>query len=85
MIPIKNLFKLTKRAGLGDGEYIDIEEKPVTGKESGVIIEVAGQKIDADHSLSSIIRNYPVGSGVSVKIERNKEIIILGVTLEEKK
>jgi len=54
-------------------------------KEGDIIIEVAGQKIDADHSLSSIIRNYPVGSGVSVRIERNKEIIILGVTLEEKK
>jgi len=47
-------------------------------------LEIGGVKIDAEHSLSSLIQRYNVGDTVSVKIRRGDKELTLPITLGER-
>ncbi|MFH1193275.1 MAG: trypsin-like peptidase domain-containing protein [Candidatus Jorgensenbacteria bacterium] len=49
-----------------------------------IILEIGGVKIDADHSLSSLIQRYNVGDTVNVKIRRGEKELTLPVTMGER-
>ncbi|PIT91605.1 hypothetical protein COU12_02185 [Candidatus Jorgensenbacteria bacterium CG10_big_fil_rev_8_21_14_0_10_54_38] len=49
-----------------------------------IILEIGGVKIDAEHSLSSLIQRYNVGDTVSVKIRRGDKELTLPITLGER-
>lgn len=54
-------------------------------KENDLILEINGQKLDVDHSLSSIISRAAPGDKVTLKIARDGKEMTLTVTLEERK
>ncbi|MBI4119791.1 MAG: trypsin-like peptidase domain-containing protein [Parcubacteria group bacterium] len=49
-----------------------------------VILEISGERIDQDHSLSSIIQKYNIGDVITLKVLRGKDTITLSITLEER-
>jgi serine protease Do len=49
-----------------------------------IILELDGQKIDQDHSLSYLIQKYNIGDQVSLKILRSGQEMTLKATLEER-
>lgn len=49
-----------------------------------IILEVDGERIDADHSLASIIQKHEVGDTVRLKILRNGEEFSVTVTLDKR-
>jgi len=50
-----------------------------------IILEIDGERIDADHSLGSLLLTKRVGDTITVRIMRNKREQVLQVTLEELK
>jgi S1-C subfamily serine protease len=51
--------------------------------ENDIILEADGTKIDADHSLGSIVMNKNVGDKVSLKVYHKGEVKTVTVTLAE--
>ncbi len=49
-----------------------------------IILELNGEKIDQDHSLSYLIQKYNVGDQISLKILRNGKEMTLQAILEER-
>ena len=54
-------------------------------KEGDIILEVNGQKVDANHDLSSLIRQYKVGDKITLKVLRGNDYLNIEVVLEERK
>ncbi|MDD5547818.1 MAG: trypsin-like peptidase domain-containing protein [Candidatus Pacebacteria bacterium] len=54
-------------------------------KAEDIILEVNGEKIDEDNSLSALLQKYNVGDKVKLKILRDSKEIEIEVALEEKK
>lgn len=52
--------------------------------ENDIILEIAGQKIDADHSLVYAIGQHSVGDAVTIKLWHKGETKDVTVTLEER-
>jgi S1-C subfamily serine protease len=46
---------------------------------------VNGQKVDANHDLSSLIRQYKVGDRITLKVLRGNDYLNIEVVLEERK
>ena len=53
-------------------------------KEGDVILEVNGQKLDQNHSLSSTVTRFAPGDVIELKISREKKEQVIRVTLEER-
>ena len=49
------------------------------------MLEINGERIDASHTLASLIQKYHVGDQVTLKLLRGGEDIEAKVTLEERK
>lgn len=54
-------------------------------KEGDIILEIGGIRVDAEHSLASLIQALGVGETISLKIMRNGKEMIVSVTLAERK
>lgn len=52
-------------------------------KEKDIILEINGQKINQDHSLAGILKNYDPGDVVKMKILTGKNEKEIAVTLGE--
>ncbi len=53
-------------------------------KANDQILEVNGQKLDGNHSLSSLVTRYAPGDKVTLKIVRDKQEQLIDLTLEER-
>ena len=58
---------------------------PLHIKEKDIILQINGEKITTNNSLSQIIRNYNVGDKVTLHILRGSKEIDIDVTLVERK
>ena len=54
-------------------------------KDHDIILELNGQKIDAEHTLGSLIQQHQVGDEVALKIFRDGKEFDVKVKLEERK
>jgi serine protease Do len=54
-------------------------------KEGDIILEIGGARVDAEHSLASLVQERQVGETVSLKILRDGKDMIVPVILEERK
>ncbi|MBI2587780.1 PDZ domain-containing protein, partial [Candidatus Azambacteria bacterium] len=54
-------------------------------KEGDIILELNGTRIDADHSLGSLIANRQVGEEVTLKVRRDDETLTIKARLEERR
>lgn len=50
-----------------------------------IILEVNGQKIDANNPLGLVIQKYEIGQVIKLKIKRGDKELTINVTLEERK
>ncbi|MDO8436288.1 MAG: trypsin-like peptidase domain-containing protein [bacterium] len=75
---------VTKGEGGEPAIAIDSAAQKAGLKENDIILELNGEKITADNTLAKVIMKYNVGDTVPLKILRNKEEIILQVTLSER-
>ncbi len=69
-----------------NGEVAIVPNSPAAQaglKESDIILEINGKKIDLDYPLISQINIYSVGSKISLKIWRDGQILTLDVALAE--
>lgn len=69
------------------GEAAVIKDSPADKagiKESDVILEFGGKRVDKDRQLASLVLLHSVGEIVPVKIWRNGETLNLNVTLSER-
>ena len=53
-------------------------------KAEDIILEVNGMKITKERSLISLIQKYDVGDILTLKIQREKDILTLRITLAER-
>lgn len=53
--------------------------------ENDIILEVDGQKVDAEHPLANLLNQYNVGDTVTLKVWRKGNTSDVKVTLEERK
>ncbi len=53
-------------------------------EENDIILEIAGQKVDLEHPLPSLIITHSIGEMISVKVLHDGEEKILRMTLEER-
>jgi len=53
-------------------------------KEGDIILEINGQRIDADHTLSAIIKNYNAGDKITLKILRDQQELNIEVVLADR-
>lgn len=70
--------------GTGDGELAVIPGAPADKAgivENDIILEANGQKLDADHSLASVIRKKNVGDTLTLKVLSKGKEKIVSVTL----
>ncbi len=49
-----------------------------------IILEVDGQAVDTDHSLSTLIQQYNVGDTVTLQVQRGSQVLTLPLTLAER-
>lgn len=49
-----------------------------------IILEVNGQKIDQDHTLTSFVQKYGVGDILNLKVQRGDKVLTLKAVLEER-
>ncbi len=54
-------------------------------KAGDLVLEINGQRIDADHSLASYVQNQQVGDEISLKVIRDGKEMEVKVKLEERK
>jgi serine protease Do len=54
-------------------------------KENDIVLEINGNKVDADHSLAAIIKNYNPGDQIKLKVLSNGQTKEITVTLGETK
>ena len=54
-------------------------------KDNDIILQIDGQKIDSNNTLSSIIANHNVGDKINLTVLRGKDQLTLTVTLAERK
>jgi len=52
-------------------------------KENDIILEINGEKVDEDHSLSSRLRQYKPGDEIEIKFFRAGEVKTTKARLEE--
>ncbi|MGC9046711.1 MAG: S1C family serine protease [Minisyncoccia bacterium] len=53
-------------------------------KAEDIILEVNGQKVDANHSLISIIQKYNVGDTITLKVQRGDQILNINIILGQR-
>lgn len=54
-------------------------------REGDIILEINGERVDINHTLSSLIQKYNVGDEVALKIFRDNKELTIKVKLEERK
>ena len=72
----------------GKNEPAIVSESPAAKaglKERDIILELNGEKIDADHTLASLIQKYQVGQEITLKVFRDGKEFEVRVKLEERK
>ncbi len=74
------------RERLGEEAVIPRSAAEKTGlREFDIILEINGEKIDESNYLSDILERNEIGDKVKLKVLRNKKILNLDLSLEEKK
>ncbi|MBI2013391.1 MAG: trypsin-like peptidase domain-containing protein [Candidatus Colwellbacteria bacterium] len=58
-----------ERAGLKDGD---------------IILEMGGERLSENRSLAFVIQKYNVGDRVSLKVQRDEQVLFISATLEER-
>ncbi|MEK7629891.1 MAG: trypsin-like peptidase domain-containing protein [Patescibacteria group bacterium] len=53
-------------------------------KAEDIILEVNGEKINKEKTLSNIVQEYSIGDTLNLKVERGKDVITLSITLAER-
>ena len=54
-------------------------------KEGDIILQINDERIDADHTLASLIQKYQVGDEITLKIFRDGKELDIKVKLEERR
>jgi S1-C subfamily serine protease len=74
-----------KKDNSGDSAVLKDSPAEKAGiKEGDIILEIAGQKITQENTLSYFIGNYQVGEKASLKVLRDSQEITLEVVFEER-
>jgi serine protease Do len=77
---------LVVRENLGESAVVQGSSAERAGlKEFDIILEAKGEKITTDNPLSSILQKCQINESIELKVMRNKKVITLKATLEEKK
>jgi len=77
---------LIVRENLGESAVVESSAAQRSGlKEFDIILEAKKEKITTDNPLSSILQKCHINETIELKVMRNKKIMTIKVTLEEKK
>jgi len=77
---------LVVRENLGESAVVLGSAAERSGlKEFDIILEAKGEKITTDNPLSSILQKCHINEIIDLRVMRNKKLMILKATLEEKK
>jgi serine protease Do len=77
---------LVVRENLGESAVVQGSSAEKAGlKEFDIILQAKKEKITTDNPLSSILQKCQIGETIELKVMRNKKVISLNATLEEKK
>mgnify|MGYP001583539020 FL=1 len=71
-----------------EGESAVVPESPAQKaglKDRDIVLELNGERIDADHLFASLIEKYNVGAEIRLKVFRDGKEFEIKVTLQEKK